>query len=184
MKNILTAFALLAIVFSWAVAPNLVLAADNALPPVVDEYRVLSDNWNIEHKDSGPLEESYTLVCNRDGKTYRWPIDFQFQFSTLKKDGSAEGNVNEMVVNHLLETEQTNTFGPLVVKLASYKRGGSLFVRDLDIFNAYDAWKKACKFGSPMLGMDSGEIKRMGLDKYKKKCVTVSDKDWQALAQR
>ena len=68
MKNILTAFALLAIVSSWAVAPNLVLAADSALPPVVDEYRVLSDNWNIEHKDSGPLEESYTFILDRNGQ--------------------------------------------------------------------------------------------------------------------
>ena len=67
-----------------------------------------------------------------------------------------------MVVNHLLETEQTNTFGPLVVKLASYKRGGSLFVRDLDIFNAYDAWKKACKFGSPMLGMTQARSSAWG----------------------
>ncbi|HEY9773962.1 MAG TPA: hypothetical protein V6C81_09155 [Planktothrix sp.] len=167
------------------VAPNSVIAADSSvLPPVVDEYRILSDNWNIQHKETGPVEESYTLTCSHAGKTYHWPIDFQFQYSTLHKDDNGTGNVNEAVVNHLLEAEQTNTFGPLVVKVASYKHGGDLFVRDLNIFNAYDAWKKACQYGSPMLGMDSGGIKRIGLDKYKKKCEVVSDKDWQALAGR
>jgi hypothetical protein len=155
------------------------------LPPVVDEYRVLADTWQIQVADDKPMQNGLSLVVRHNHKSYTWPIEFRYvsdAFSEGKVDDDAEAE--RLVLQHIKITEADKDKGPLVIKIAAWKKGGELFVRSFKIFDVDQSFRIARRFGSPMLNMDVTEIQRIDLEKYRKKISEVTDKDWTLVEHR
>ncbi|HEY9717947.1 MAG TPA: hypothetical protein V6C69_10790 [Trichormus sp.] len=155
------------------------------LPPVVDEYRVLADTWEVQVADDKPMQDGLSLVVRHNDKSYTWPIEFRYvsdAFSEGKVDDDAEAE--KMVLQHIRITQADKDKGPLVIKIAAWKKGGKLFVRSFKVFDVDQSFRIARKFGSPMLNMDAIEIQKIDLKKYRKKITEVTDKDWTLVEQR
>jgi hypothetical protein len=155
------------------------------LPPVVDEYRVLADTWEVQVADDKPMQDGLSLVVRHNDKSYTWPIAFRYvsdAFSEGKVDDDAEAE--KLVLQHIRITQGDKDKGPLVIKIAAWKKGGKLFVRSFKVFDVDQSFRIAKKFGSPMLNMDAIEIQKIDLKKYRKKITEVTDKDWTLVEQR
>lgn len=155
------------------------------LLPVVDEYRVLADTWQVQMAEDKPMQNSLSIIVRHHNKSYKWPIQFRYV-----SDAFSEGKVDDdeaaekFVLQHIKVTEASKEKGPLVIKIASFEKGGDLFVRSFKIFDVEDSFKTARKYGSPMLEMDANEIQKMDLKAYRKKIIEVTNKDWAQIEHR
>lgn len=154
------------------------------LPPVVDEYRVLADTWQIQMAEGAPMESGLSLVVQHKGNTYTWPIEFKWVTDSLDGKIDDDAGAEQFMLKHIKVTEGDKAKGPLVIKVAALKSGGALFVRSFKIFDLDQSFVRACKFGSPMLNMDTTQIRKMDLKKYRKKIYEVTDKDWALVESR
>jgi len=154
------------------------------LPPVIDEYRVLADTWQIQMAEDMPVERSLSLVVRHRDKSYTWPIEFKYVSDSFDGKIDDDAAAEQFVLQHIKTTQAEKGKGPLVIKIAAWKKGGELFVRSFKIFDVDQSFERARKFGSPMLNMDAIEIQKMDLKRYRKKIVEATDRDWSLVEHR
>jgi hypothetical protein len=152
------------------------------LPPVVDEFRLIAQDWSVSTDPKAPPNPGYMLIVNRDGASYTFPIELGFIAQSVAGNGVAEQDVEKTALGHIQEMAQAK--GILIFKVASLTANGDLFVRSFKIFDIEDSFHKACQLGSPILNRDNREVAKMGLSRYRRGVEAVTDADWVQVQRR
>lgn len=152
------------------------------LPPVVEEYRLLSPQWQLCKPNSAAPAGEYELVAQWRGRCYRFPVKDGFIAQSVRGNDLNEKDVPAVALAHIEETEGKS--GILIFKVASLTEKGQLFVRSFKIFDAGVSFARACKLGSPILGIDGPEVVKLGCARYTDRVVELTGRDWQQVEKR
>lgn len=152
------------------------------LPPVVDEYRLLSSDWEVRSSSGPQPGETYFLQANHNGKTFQWKIEPGFVAQSLRGNAVQSDQVDGLTISHI--QKMIGKTGGLMFKVASLTPGGPLFVRSMKLFDAHDSFERATKLGSPILNLESGEVRKIGFAEYEKRVAATAEKDWKQVETR
>ena len=193
------------VLWDW---PSCLQSEAHYLPPVVEEYRLLANDWTLrkeatnaaspnasddvssktsdrqvgermsQESDSSP----YVLLVKWKKRLYRFPIKNGFIAQSVAGNDVSDKDINGLAVQHI---EDTNSHrGILIFKIASLQDKGPLFVRSLKIFDEDESFQKACKLGSPVLQMDAVDVIKLGRSGYIQRVVDVTARDWSTVSKR